>query len=261
MRKIGLEELKRIQLEILNDVHTFCVGHGIRYSLAYGTLLGAVRHQGYIPWDDDIDIMMPRPDYERFLQEYESKDNEAVDCRKLDTCIETFTKVCRKHSAMTDVAWGRTLWGINIDVFPMDGCPEDAEAFYVAVRKKYRELARLCPLYKVVKRNKLLWWLKYAVKRVVFFYPHSFMHKKIELVTLERHCNFKETGLAWHSGCQRAVEASVLSNYIDIQFEGMQYKSVLDYDAYLKVAFGDYMKLPPIEQRVLPHQYDAYILD
>ena len=67
MKVIPIEELKLLQREILDDIVQFCEEHGLRYFLAYGTLLGALRHKGYIPWDDDIDIHMPRPDYERFL--------------------------------------------------------------------------------------------------------------------------------------------------------------------------------------------------
>ena len=70
MKIIPIEEVKKIQLDILDSVAQFCEERGLRYYLAYGTLLGAVRHKGYIPWDDDIDLHMPRPDYERFLREY-----------------------------------------------------------------------------------------------------------------------------------------------------------------------------------------------
>ena len=70
MQAIGIEELKKTQKEILDEVVAFCNTHNIRYFLAYGTLLGAIRHKGYIPWDDDIDIHMPRPDYERFIELY-----------------------------------------------------------------------------------------------------------------------------------------------------------------------------------------------
>ena len=72
MKEIKNDELRTIQLDILQNVHDFCMKHDIKYTLAYGTLLGAVRHGGYIPWDDDIDIAMLRPDYERFMQEYKN---------------------------------------------------------------------------------------------------------------------------------------------------------------------------------------------
>ena len=67
MREIGLDELKAIELSVMKDIHSICEEQGIRYSLCGGTLLGAVRHGGFIPWDDDIDIFMPRPDYDRFI--------------------------------------------------------------------------------------------------------------------------------------------------------------------------------------------------
>ena len=124
-RTIDLDEMKRIQLEILDDVHAFCVTHGIRYSLCGGTLLGAIRHKGYIPWDDDIDIMMPRKDYERFLQSYKSTQNKVLDLRTVPTTVELCTKVCREGTFMADRLLGRTLWGINIDIFPIDGMPGD----------------------------------------------------------------------------------------------------------------------------------------
>jgi LPS biosynthesis protein len=68
-----IHELRSIQMGILDDVHRFCEAHGIRYFLSSGTLIGAVRHKGYIPWDDDIDIYMPRVDYERFLKTYQDE--------------------------------------------------------------------------------------------------------------------------------------------------------------------------------------------
>ena len=73
MRKMTLQEIQTVNLELMKDIHAFCVKNNIHYSLAYGSLIGAVRHKGFIPWDDDIDIMMPRPDFERFSHEYKSE--------------------------------------------------------------------------------------------------------------------------------------------------------------------------------------------
>lgn len=73
-RRLTLSELQSVSLEILCKIDSFCRKNNIRYSLTYGTLIGAVRHKGFIPWDDDVDIMMPRPDYERFLSEFKSND-------------------------------------------------------------------------------------------------------------------------------------------------------------------------------------------
>ncbi len=73
MKELTLSDVKAVSLDILKDVHEFCIAHDIKYSLAYGTLIGAIRHKGFIPWDDDIDIVMPRPDFERFFKEYKSE--------------------------------------------------------------------------------------------------------------------------------------------------------------------------------------------
>ena len=81
MKEIKKDELRTIQLDILQKVHNFCISHNIRYSLAFGTLLGAVRHGGYIPWDDDIDIAMLRHDYERFRIEFKDSVCQFCDCR------------------------------------------------------------------------------------------------------------------------------------------------------------------------------------
>ena len=137
MRKyIDSEESKRIQLEILDGIDRFCTQRGLRYSLAYGTLIGAVRHKGFIPWDDDIDLMMPRPDYDRLRKEFQADGLYLVDLADRDDCVETFLKVCKSGTVMVDKNFGRELWGVNVDVFPVDGAPsEDLAGHYAALNR------------------------------------------------------------------------------------------------------------------------------
>ena len=120
MQLIGINELRRIQLEVLDAVDAFCQESGIRYSLCGGTMLGAVRHKGYIPWDDDIDLMMLRTDYDRFLHSFKAVGFHLLDLSTMDTCTEQFCKVCKDGTRMVDVRFGRSLWGVNIDIFPID---------------------------------------------------------------------------------------------------------------------------------------------
>ena len=94
MKEMTLREVQLFGLEILKDVHHFCTLNGIRYSLAYGTLLGAIRHKGFIPWDDDIDIVMPRPDYEKFCKTFKSDAGYDIFSPVEGDCYLGYARVC-----------------------------------------------------------------------------------------------------------------------------------------------------------------------
>lgn len=259
MRLLDDTALRTIQLEILDEVHAFCQSNGIRYSLTYGTLLGAVRHKGYIPWDDDIDLMMPRPDYERFLRDYSSVDNEVIVLKNIDSCVEMFSKVCRKGTKMVDKKLGRCQWGVNIDIFPVDGCPADP-AHREAIDRKIDLLAKLCPRYKVVSSGKFIWFLKFLAKRFLYFYPHSVAHLKEEIDQFTA-CDpaTKPYAGVLMEGCDSfQTESSVYEDYILLPFEEKEYCAVRDFDLLLTTKYGDYMTPPPPEGRISLHQYDVY---
>ena len=139
MRKIGMDELRQKQMEVLDYVAAFCDENGIRYWIEGGTLLGAIRHKGYIPWDDDIDIAMLREDYTRFRTEFPEKSRDpkfVFRCAEDDkTWHLPFGKVMNTESLFLQD--GHDL-GINIDIFPMDDAPDDDALMDKMYRKRDR---------------------------------------------------------------------------------------------------------------------------
>lgn len=263
-KQIGTEECKRIQLDILDTIDRFCQKRGLRYSLAYGTLIGAVRHQGFIPWDDDIDIMMPRSDYDRFRETFRSPGYRLADLAGRDDCVETFVKVCKEGTFMVDRNFGRELWGVNVDVFPIDGAPsEGLEAHYATLNAVREKLFQICPYYKSVKKGRFPLLLKYLLKRIRYFHPGSFMSLKKKLADGQKAIPYEDSvtvGIYYAAEKTRTfMEKRVYDEIGALPFEGRSCPALIHYDTYLTKLYGDYMQLPPEEKRVSHHAYDVYI--
>ena len=262
-RLLTLDECKSIQIEILDEIDSFCRKEGLRYSLAYGSLIGAVRHKGFIPWDDDIDILMPRPDYDRFLTTFTSERNEVLDLSGVNECVEIFAKVSRKGTFMRDMELGRELWGVNVDIFPIDGAPEtDLEGYYSVLENLYSWAPKLCPFYKVVGFGKTKWVFKYLAKRMR--YPHlgNCTDVKQEVRRRLTGADFGSSPMAgafFVYGLRDMMPRKWFESYTTLSFEGKEYSVISNYDGYLRSLFGDYMQLPPVEQRVTHHLYDSFI--
>lgn len=260
---IDKTEMQKIQLDILDDIHQFCITNNIRYSLAYGTLLGAVRHKGYIPWDDDIDLIMPREDYERFIKEYRSDCNEVLDLSKSDACKELFVKVSKKNTIMKDCLLGRELWGINVDIFPIDNIMDNYKELLDKYHKLKKKLYRFCPYYKGAEHKKISLFLKNLIKRIVFLYPYNILRIKKQINDLAQ--TSKKTtkaGLLLNGyGENEFFDKELFEKYSTILFEGKYYNTISDYNKYLSQIFGNYMQLPPEEKRRSDHLYNAYIIE
>lgn len=265
MEELTIQELRNIQLDILQNVDEFCHKHGIRYSLCGGSLLGAVRHQGYIPWDDDIDIMMPRPDYEKFIKTYSSETDYLIDFIKEEGYRETFVKICRKGTLMIDALLGRGGFGVNIDLFPIDGVPEKSPLKYVDDVLRFKEkIAKFCPYYKIMSTNRGVWFAKYIVKRLTCFQFMSILHLKQKFNEMLINNAFENNSLAGvisgSYGYREVVDKDVFLQYCDMQFEGFSFKCISRFDEYLSSIYGDYMMLPPKDKQVAPHHYKVYQL-
>jgi len=149
MKSVNVNELREIQLSILDSVAEFCEKNNIKYFLAYGTLIGAVRHKGYIPWDDDIDIIMPRTDYEKFINDFNnfSNDYKVYTVNNTEWFPFPYAKVSYENSIIKELSDNMKNHniGINIDLFPIDGVPKDEKL----IKKHLRRLQWLQNLLKL----------------------------------------------------------------------------------------------------------------
>jgi lipopolysaccharide cholinephosphotransferase len=258
MRKIeDIQELRQIQMGILDEVHRFCEAHGLRYFLSSGTLIGAVRHKGYIPWDDDIDIYMPRKDYEELLQTYTSDSGHyrAINPQTEQHYYYTFAKVVDLRTRMVEKETAGYEIGVYMDIFPVDYVTDDLqERERIFKKKKLLYKIRRC---KISKNNYLRSRLAYYVYK---HWPMSVgqIERKIrKLIVLTEPtrtvCNMTEAGPSI-KGCFPAED---IASSVDIEFERKQYKTMVGYKDYLQRTYGDYMTLPPVEQRVT-HKFEAY---
>lgn len=272
MKEMSVEDIQSVSLEILRDIHQFCVDHEIKYTLQGGTLLGAVRHKGFIPWDDDVDIAMPRPDYERFIHSYQSKKGYKVFSRELSEYKQNvyiaYARVCDIERTFVDDRlsfWTDVKTGLWVDVFPLDG---DSESIRDSIRrlkrmKKYwkvgvRKRVALRPLSSAVgwyKKSRL--FLKKAISKVTSFSAidkHIELCKAIPFGSTSYYCN-----LAFMSyGIRERHRIAVLKERRLVPFEGEFFYIMNGFDEALRDKYGDYMKLPPMEKRIRAHSSNKY---
>ena len=267
MKEIDLKELKRLQCEVLKAVHDFCKEEGIKYSLACGTLLGAIRHNGYIPWDDDIDIYMERADYDRFVNSF--PDNYMGHYKLVS--FEKDKKWCRPYANVYD---DRTIFmehkssiertiGVSIDVFPVDNVPDD-EKEWMSFNKNRRLLIYIQTSKHVAFRFKNRSMGKNIVilllKVALFPFSAHFLVKTVDKYI--RRYNVIKTSRLFESACGMMQKSPFLKSdfneSIPHVFENYSFNIMKGYDDYLTNGFGDYMQLPPVEKRISHHYFKAY---
>ena len=255
-----LRQLQHTQVEILDEIVRLCDKHHLRYYLAEGTLLGAARHRGFIPWDDDLDIAMPREDYERFLKICETDLDSryfAHSCHTDENYWLIFAKV-RKKGTLIDEYNIRNLSvpkGIYVDIFPLDSVTSEA-GFLKRLRTKC-----IKKIYAVISYKKELDLPMTPFIRLVLLLtkPLSMYRFSRFAERLMRKQNHRKADYYVNYGSYYKTEKQTIlkSKYepaVELMFEGKPYTVPRDYDYVLRRAYGDYMQLPPVEKRVQQHK-------
>lgn len=260
---------KALLLEMYKDIASLCDKHGLVYMMGGGTCLGAIRHQGYIPWDDDLDIMIPRSSYDKLVTL--CKAGELGEKYEIDTPSKdkdsknTFLKIYRKNTLDVELYCEDMPFpiGIFVDIFPMDNAPKNKYVrmlkgyisdFLQAVctcvlyaqypSKKYKEFMSLDPeafkrykqrmfigkIFGIIPHRKWVWWFDQ-------FNAHT---KETGLMTIP-------TGRKHYLG--ETQPSSVFLPTQKAMFEGLEVNVPADYDAYLTALYRDYMSIPPVEKR------------
>lgn len=271
MREITSKELLQLQLDILRDVDSFCRKNGIEYFLVGGTGIGAVRHGGYIPWDDDIDIGMTRPNYDKFLSSFPgSYPNLNVYAPEIDwEYYAPYANVCDNRTILFEGANSHRHdeIGVKIDVFPYDGVPSDMQEFE-AMRKKATKIRHLCYYKKLilskVKINSyrhLIALLLWKVRTI--FRSHASYQKQLHALAMQtpyKDAEFVEK-IVFPYAHNKPCKKEIFESYCDMPFENITVRNLVAYDEYLRSVFGDYMQLPPEEEQVCHHGFTAYWKD
>lgn len=262
-KEIDINELKNIQLMMLADIDGFCTANDINYSLAYGTLLGSIRHQGYIPWDDDIDIMMPRKDYEKFIGQYVSEFYKVIDVNNNINYSLPFAKIHDTRTVMQEFVDNDSSFGVYIDVFPIDNVPDSR--FKEFIQFSLKSILNVIHNIKNVKIAPKRGFIKNSIlflgHVVLLPYPlHSCAVSMDNLSKLFSNTKTKRSAIIAPANNSKGWinQCDVFTNYQRTKFENIDVSIITRYDELLTSIYGDYMKLPPIEKQVSHHNFKAW---
>lgn len=266
MREISMEESKSIMVKILESIDKCCSENNIKYSLCWGTMIGAIRHHGFIPWDDDIDVMMSREDYNRFLQVYQDPEYGVYTPKKNKNCVQIITKIYDKNTCIFIRNHPKSFFGIWVSIFPYDNVPD--------VNLKKWEMKRfvLTSLYhfktaiifpKDTFKRRII---KILGKIIVLPFSSFWLYKKVEnCLTAYNNQQTKRVCIWTGVGITKTTfiyfSKEWFDECIDVDYENVKTKIIKGYDQFLRYRYGDYMKFPPESERVSRHIFKAYYID
>ena len=259
-KRISAQDVKDIEINILDYIDSICKKHHIEYFLGYGTLLGAIRHKGFIPWDDDIDICMKRKDYEKFISVLSNEQHETYNLLHSSIDSTYYYEIAKVVDVRTKVI-GHEVddipnEGVWVDIFPLDAVSKH--------QKFQRYLVKVCMVFRIMsvykkfpahKRSYLFYPLWLIARLVGFKLPLKITDWLSKSGTNENIIGY--IAAMSTTGSKYCSPASWFKETVEVDFEGKKYPAPKAYHDYLKSKYGDYMKLPPENKRV-GHPVEAY---
>lgn len=271
MKELTSREVQLGELSVLKCLAKICEEQNLRYFLFYGTLLGAVRHQGFIPWDDDIDVIMPRPDYEKlmvYLEEHaeEIKPLKLMNNRNNKDYIYPISRLCDTRYHVDYQGAKEYGLGLFVDIYPFDGCgntPEEAHRIRME-NQLLIKLAFTAGLATFQKSSKGI--LHSVVKFGAYCYAKLFgagyfINKLEKNAANHPFDNDVFVNCTIWEDVDYYFRRDMFDDFVYLPFEDAEFRVPVNYDEVLKNNYGDYMKLPPEEEQIGHHYYTAYLKD
>lgn len=267
MKKLNIQQIREVQTEVLKEVIFFCNSNNLEYFITGGTLLGAVRHAGYIPWDDDIDLIMPRKDYDIFIKTFNISRTDRFKVLSIayDKLFPyTYAKAVDSNTVLEEDNGFNYPINVYVDIFPLDNLTDDIKC---ALRTYYTILFYL-KLLNVKKANLsdkktflktlIIRIMKTLLSKIEYYEITNRIDKKSKKYADEKTGKYVGVMSLLAYRKSEIVEADIFSKSLYLTFEGIPVKAPIGYDKYLNSLYGNYMKLPPIEKQVTHHKFDAW---
>ena len=260
-----ISELKKVELEMLKIFISICEENGFRYYVVGGTALGAVRHKGFIPWDDDIDVAMPRNDYEKFMKTAQLQLPDYLFLQNIYTdpvFPMNFAKIRNSNTTFVESSCARLKMnhGIYLDIFPLDGFPANKLSEKIFLFKDRLLKKRISNVYIIKDKLRSNLFKKIINYILLIIYP-DYKKTVLKRERLLKKYSYETSKIignysgAWYE--KEIMPKEIFGKGTIGSFEGIQVILPEKYDEYLSRMYGNYMELPPVEKRIAHHYCDA----